>query len=128
MNRITLKGRSGADAELRHTPNGYPVLNFSIAVNEKKNEEVQTQCHKIICYGKTAELNKERIKRGSEVWLEGKLQVREWMDKNNNKRTSVEVIANWLMVGADFRGQGSQDEGTSPSPSEPQVNVEDIPF
>lgn len=98
MNRCTLIGRAGADAELRYTPNGHPVINFSIATSEKKGEQYETQWHKIVLYGKSAESYAQRIKKGIEVFVDGKILTRAWTDSSGQKKSSFEIIANWVRV------------------------------
>jgi single-strand DNA-binding protein len=97
LNRVTLLGRSGADAELRKTQNGHPVLSISIATSKKKGQgeavEWISTWHKVVIWGKRAEALAPVIKKGSMVLVQGELQSREYQDKDGNKRVSIEVVA-----------------------------------
>lgn len=133
MNEIYLIGRSGADAELRYTANGTAVLNLSVAVSEKKGDGYETSWFKVSAYSKTAETMAQKIKKGSEVFVKGKLVSRSWDDKTTGqKRTSVEVLAQWLRVidkseGAPadrYANQGQQPQMTNHS----FMTDGDIPF
>jgi single-strand DNA-binding protein len=121
MNKVYLIGRSGADAELRYTPNNLSVLNFSIATSEKKEHGFETHWHRITLYGEQAEKYSQRIKRGSEVFVEGKIYPRQWTDTAGNKRTSVDIVASTVRV-------IDTGKSTSLDSSSDVLSSEDIPF
>ncbi len=129
MNNVFLLGRSGANAELRNTPSGMAVLTISIAVNEKKSDGTYTpHWFRVTAFGKTAEILAPRIKKGTEVMVQGRLVSRTWDDKNTGqKRSSVEVVAQYL------RTTERSDTATAPAVGNAGINtqlddLEDIPF
>lgn len=149
VNRVILVGRLGRDPETRYTGGGQAVANFSLATDESyrdRNGERQkrTEWHKIVVWGKQAEIAQQYLKKGSLVFVEGRIQSREWQDKEGQKRTSFEIVANnFRMLGgrsdsapgaapaparaADEFDQGGHDDAGSPSAA-PEISDEDIPF
>ena len=112
VNRVILVGRLGRDPETRFTGGGQAVANFSVATDETfkdRNGERQkrTEWHKIVVWGKQAEIAQQYLKKGSLVYIEGRIQSREWQDKEGQKRTSFEIVAN------NFRMLGSRSEGAA---------------
>src|ERR1700736_3177373 len=110
VNKVILVGRLGRDPETRYTGGGQAVANFSIATDETykdRNGERQkrTEWHKIVVWGKQAEIAQQYLKKGSLIFIEGRIQSREWQDKEGQKRTSFEIVAtNFRMLGG--RGDG----------------------
>ncbi|AKF79778.1 single-strand binding protein [Myxococcus fulvus] len=99
VNKVILIGNLGADPEVRFTPGGQAVANFRIATSESwtdKNGQKQerTEWHRIVVWGKLAELCGEYLKKGRQCYVEGRLQTREWTDKENRKNYTTEVVAN----------------------------------
>jgi single-strand DNA-binding protein len=112
VNRVILVGRLGRDPETRFTGGGQAVANFSVATDETykdRNGERQkrTEWHKIVVWGKQAEIAQQYLKKGSLVYIEGRIQSREWQDKEGQKRTSFEIVA------SNFRMLGSRSEGAA---------------
>jgi single-strand DNA-binding protein len=158
VNRVILVGRLGRDPETRYTGSGQAVANFSVATDESykdRNGERQkrTEWHKIVVWGKQAEIAQQYLKKGSLIFIEGRIQSREWQDKEGQKRTSFEIVANnFRMLGgraegaAAAAGGGEMGGGTSrggdleqAAPAEesyggggqaggPEISDEDIPF
>jgi single-strand DNA-binding protein len=163
VNKVILVGRLGRDPETRFTGGGQAVANFSVATDETykdKNGERQkrTEWHKIVVWGKQAEIAQQYLKKGSLIFIEGRIQSREWQDKEGQKRTSFEIVAsNFRMLGGkgdgsgggasrgggggaahdDFEGGGGDDfggggggGGSHPSGGggAPEISDEDIPF
>jgi len=155
VNKVILVGRLGRDPETRYTGGGQAVANFSVATDESykdKNGERQkrTEWHKIVVWGKQAEIAQQYLKKGSLIFIEGRIQSREWQDKEGQKRTSFEIVAtNFRMLGGRaegaaaggggaHRGGGDEFEHTAPAddafaggtaaPSGPEISDEDIPF
>lgn len=98
VNKVILIGNLGADPEVRYTSSGGAVGNFSLATNESwtdKNGQKQerTEWHRIVVWGKTAENCGQYLSKGRQVYIEGRLQTRDWMDKEGNKRYTTEVVA-----------------------------------
>src|ERR1700692_4793434 len=112
VNKVILVGRLGRDPETRYTGGGQAVCNFSLATDESfksKSGERQkrTEWHKIVVWGKQAEIAQQYLKKGAQIYLEGRIQSREWMDKENQKRTSYEIVA------TNFRMLGSRSDSMS---------------
>jgi single-strand DNA-binding protein len=109
VNKVILVGRLGRDPETRYTGGGQAVANFSLATDESykdRNGERQkrTEWHKIVVWGKQAEIAQQYLKKGSLVFIEGRIQSREWQDKEGQKRTSFEIVA------SSFRMLGSRSD------------------
>jgi single-strand DNA-binding protein len=150
VNKVILVGNLGRDPETRYTGSGQAVCNFSIATSETfkdRNGERQkrTEWHKIVVWGKLAEICQQYLKKGAQIFIEGKIQSREWQDKEGNKRTSFEIVARDMrMLGsrgesamgasAAAGGSPSADFDSQAAPAEehpaagPEISDEDIPF
>lgn len=113
LNKATLIGVLGRDPEMRYMPNGNAVCNFSIATDESytdknSNQKVEkTEWHKINAFGKLAEIMGQYLKKGSKVYIEGKLQTREW-EKDGIKRYSTEIVASQMLMLDSKQGQQTQ--------------------
>jgi len=103
VNKVILIGRLGSDPELRYIPNGDAVANFRIATNRvwkdrEGNQQEKTEWHRIVAWRKLAERCGDYLKKGSHVYIEGRLETRSWEDKNGNKRYVTEIIANRMQM------------------------------
>ena len=115
VNKVVLVGHLGGDPETRYTPSGAAVANFNMATNESwrdANGELQdkTEWHRCVMFGKSAELAGELLKKGQLVYVEGKLQTRNWEDKDGVKRYTTEVVCDmFTMLGRrrDNTGQAN---------------------
>jgi single-strand DNA-binding protein len=119
VNKVILVGNLGRDPELRYTPGGQPVANFSIATSESWNKkdgsgrEERTEWHRIVAWGRTAELCAQYLAKGRTVYIEGRLQTREWENKEGQKQRTTEVIANTVQfIGGG--GGGAAGGGNTP--------------
>jgi single-strand DNA-binding protein len=157
VNKVILVGRLGRDPETRYTGGGQAVANFSVATDESykdRNGERQkrTEWHKIVVWGKQAEIAQQYLKKGSLVFIEGRIQSREWQDKEGQKRTSFEIVANNFRMlggrgdaaaagagaGGGSRGGAEEDFGAPHAGGGeepmggggpgPEISDEDIPF
>jgi single-strand DNA-binding protein len=155
VNKVILVGRLGRDPETRYTGGGQAVANFSVATDETYKDKAgerqkRTEWHKIVVWGKQAEIAQQYLKKGSLIFIEGRIQSREWQDKEGQKRTSFEIVAsNFRMLGG--RGDGGSgggggysggagrseehdqsgpgdDFGGGGGNSGPEISDEDIPF
>lgn len=136
INKVLLLGNLGRDPELRSTPKGNKVLNFPMATSrrwkDRETEEVhnETDWHRIVVWGRQAEILSEYIKKGSQVHVEGRLQTRSWSGDDGAKRYTTEIIASRIqMLGrpADRPAPEPVDEQEVPvAPAEPKGD--DIPF
>lgn len=146
VNKVILIGNLGRDPEVRYTPNGLAVANLTIATTESwkdkqsgENQE-RTEWHRIAMYSRLAEIAGEYLKKGSKIYIEGRLQTRKWQDKNTGQdRYTTEIIADSLQM-LDSKGTGggnftSNDSSTSqkassdmPQPEPMDSFEDDIPF
>jgi len=113
INKVILVGNLGKDPETRYMPNGKAVTNFSIATSESwKDKQTgeqreQTEWHNIVMYDRLAEIAAEYLKKGSQVYVEGKLRTRKWQDKEGRDRYTTEINANEMqMLGGRSGGGG----------------------
>jgi single-strand DNA-binding protein len=137
INKAILVGRLGKDPEVRYTPDGMMVTSFSLATDEqrkdKNGERVKTtEWHRIVTFGKLAEICGKYLVKGKLIYLEGRLQTRAWEDKEGNKRSTTEIIASNMQM-LDSKGQRGADASTEEPPL-PQPGAdgpppeEDVPF
>ena len=139
VNKVILVGRLGQDPELRYTPDGTAVANFSIATSESWKDKStgekkeKTEWHKIVAWRKLGELCGEYLAKGRQVYIEGRLQTRDWQDKDGNKRYTTEVVATEVQFLGSRESSGPRDAYGGPPPSEtepPRLDSQDddIPF
>ncbi|MFP6638926.1 MAG: single-stranded DNA-binding protein [Myxococcota bacterium] len=146
VNKVILVGNLGRDPELRYTQSGQAVATFTVATNEtwndKNGERVErTEWHRIVSWGRTAELCSQYLSKGRSVYLEGRIQTREWEDKEGQKRYTTEINAQTVQFLGGGRGDGgggsSRDDvppvtDQSPPPDSadggPPAAGDDIPF
>jgi single-strand DNA-binding protein len=124
LNRVQLLGRLGGDPEVRSTQNGTNVANFNIATSEKytKDGETQekTQWHRVVAWGKLAEIGGEYLNKGSLVMVEGKLETRQYEDKEGATRYATEVIASDIfLLPNGSKGEATEEKTTSSVKSAP---------
>jgi single-strand DNA-binding protein len=141
VNKVILVGNLGRDPEIRYTPSGQAVANFTLATSENftnregKREE-RTEWHRIVVWGKTAELCTQYLAKGRSVYIEGRLQTREWEDKEGQKRRTTEVVAQSVQFLGGPRGAGGGTGGGAPrdgggfagGDESPPPQGDDIPF
>jgi len=142
LNKAMLIGRLGQDPEVRYTQSNTAVANFSLATNERfkdRNGEWQerTEWHRIVAWGRTAEICQEYLKKGSLVYIEGPIQTREWEDKDGQKKYTTEVKALTMQMldsRGDQPGGGSADKPGKNSPASVEIDDsfddmdDDLPF
>jgi single-strand DNA-binding protein len=142
INKVILVGNLGNDPETRHMPSGGSVTNLSIATNESwKDKQTgeqkdRTEWHKVVMYNRLAEIAAEYLRKGSQVYIEGKLQTRKWQDKEGSDRWTTEIVANEMQMfggrpgsGAPAMNYGSETSATPPrGGSDPGELDDDIPF
>jgi single-strand DNA-binding protein len=117
LNKTLLIGNVGADPVLRHTTSGRPVANFNIATTERwsdtnGNPVERTQWHRIVCWGKLADTVHEYLKKGRQVYVEGRLQTRQWEDRDGVTRVTPEIVAQLVR----FLGAKPAAETEAPPP------------
>jgi len=145
VNKVILVGRLGKDPETRYTGSGQQVCNFSMATDETYKDRAgerqkRTEWHKIVMWGKLAEIAQQYLKRGSLIYVEGRIQTRQWDDQaTGTKRYMTEIVANTMKMlggrseGGPGGGGGAEAaERHAPEMDEPQagpsISDEDIPF
>lgn len=147
VNKVILVGNLGQNPEVRYSPNGQAVCNVSIATNESwtdKNGQKQekTEWHRLVIFGKLAELVGQYLTKGRQIYAEGKLQTRQWQDKEGQTRYTTEVVAQTIQFlggnagagasrGAGAAAGASSNDGMGPMPAfqEPSFTTEeDVPF
>lgn len=130
LNRAILMGRLVADPELRQTPNGISVTAFCIAVerNYSKDKERKADFINIVAWRQTAEFVSQYFSKGKMIVIEGSIQTRNYEDKNGNKRTAVEVIAENVMFGEPKRQEESPGPAQEQDINTGETDSEDLPF
>jgi single-strand DNA-binding protein len=143
INKVILVGNLGADPETRYMPSGSAVTNLSVATSESwkdkqtGEQKERTEWHKVAMFNRLAEVAAEYLRKGSQVYIEGKLRTRKWQDRDGNDRWTTEIIADEMqMLGGRGGGGGSapmgsgQDSGPPSSPPQtgPDDFDDDIPF
>ncbi len=154
VNKVILVGRLGQNPEVRYTPSGAAVANFSIATNEawtdkSGQKQERTEWHRIVVWGKQAENCAQYLSKGRQAYIEGRLQTRQWQDKEGQTKYTTEVMAQTVQflgqgtgvgagagqgasAGGPLAGMGSVPMGASasggPLADSPSFTEEDIPF
>lgn len=138
FNKIILVGNLGRDPELRYTPQGTPVCSFTLATNEKRKDksgETQdvTTWFRVTLWGRQAETASQYLTKGRPVYIEGRLRLEEWTDRDGKARSTLEVHASEMQfIGgtrADETNAGSSKAApVDRGPSEPELSDDDIPF
>lgn len=136
VNKVILIGNLGADPEVRYTPSGTAVANFSLATtdqwtNKDGGKEEKTEWHKVVAFNRLGEICGEYLHKGKQVYIEGKIQTRAWEDKEGVKRYTTEIVA----LGMQMLGAKGQDNDTAgrmkerPPVEEPlSIPDDEIPF
>ena len=142
LNKAMLIGRLGRDPDIRYTQDGTAVANFSIATSEfwtdkSGTRQERTEWHNIVAWRGLADLSKRYLSKGRQVYVEGRIQTREWDDRDGNKRRSTEIVANQMVL---LGSRSDQDESYASSPPQqadpvpakdmgsPEITDDDIPF
>lgn len=137
VNKVILIGNLGKDPELRYTPGGQAVASFSLATGEKWKDkdgvmQDRTEWHNIVVWGRQAEIAKNYLSKGRQIYIEGRIQTRSWEDKDGNKRYTTEIVAQRLnFLGSREQSSASADAETPP-PVPPETELagedDDLPF
>src|SRR5690349_20046184 len=151
VNKVILIGNLGKKPELRYTPGGQAVANFTLATNERfggrdgQPAQERTEWHRMVVWGRTAENCGQYLDKGRQVYIEGRLQTREWQDKEGQKRQTTEVVANTVQflggkgeggmgggggsMGEDRAGVGAPSQGSGPADDFGDMGSDDdLPF
>ena len=138
INKVILIGNLGGDPELRTTPGGSSVASFMLATNESWNDkdgtkQERTEWHRIVAWGRLAEICGQYLSKGRQVYIEGRLQTRSWEDKQGNQRKTTEIVARDMqMLGGrgESGGERPQSAAGTPEFAAETVKIEDddLPF
>jgi len=147
INKVILVGNLGRDPEVRYTQNGNAVANINLATNEvwkdkSGQRQERTEWHRVVFWGRLAEIAAEYLRKGSQIYVEGRIQTRKWQGKDGQDRWTTEIVGNEMqMLGSRGGGQspppdydGGQSEGTAAESSSPKKAAagedfdDDIPF
>ena len=146
VNKVILVGNLGRDAELRYTPGGAAVATLNLATTETWNDkegqrQEKTEWHRVILWGKQAETLNQYLQKGKQIYVEGRLQTRQWDDKDGNKRYTTEIRGDRIVLlgggggGGMGAGGGGRQQPRSAGPSEEhmiepgsELTDDDIPF
>ena len=137
VNKAIIVGQLGKDPELRYTADGKAIANFSVATSEQWKDtqtgekQEKTEWHRISIFGKLAEIAGEYLRKGSQVYLEGKIQTRKWTDKDGQDRYTTEIIADQMQMLGGKQGGEERQEKPRNAKSAPSGNDdfdEDIPW
>lgn len=139
VNKVIILGNAGRDAEVRHTTGGSVITNVSLATTRKWKDKQsgerreETDWHRIVFFGKVAEIAGEYVKKGKPVYVEGRLTTRKWTDKEGRDQWTTEIVADQLQLlgGRDDRqdsGQTRQAPANTPPPPNFDDMDDDIPF
>jgi single-strand DNA-binding protein len=137
VNKVILIGNLGRDPELRYTQSGQAVANFTLATSERfankaGEQQERTEWHRIVAWGKTGELCAQYLSKGRSVYIEGRLQTRDWEDKEGQKRSTTEIVAQNVTflgprTGAPSGASGGAGGDSQREPAAPPAS-EEIPF
>jgi single-strand DNA-binding protein len=136
LNKVQIIGHLGREPEMRYTPSGRPVTTFTVAVSRSWNtvdgeRHNETEWFNVVAWGNLAEICKQYLTKGQQVYIEGRLQTRRWDDKEGVKHTSVEVVANEMMMLGERRDHNNQSQQPSEVVSdenEMTANEDEFPF
>ena len=130
LNRAMIVGNLTRDPEMRYTPNGQAVTSFSVATNRRwkdkdGNMQEQTEFHNIVAWGKLAEFTNQFLHKGNRVYVEGRLQTRNWEGQDGNKRNRTEIVCENFIT---LTPKGTTETVTSASPANVGEDVEEFPI
>lgn len=143
VNKVILVGTLGRDPEMKYTTTGQAIAHLSVATSEQWTDKAsgektdKTEWHKVVIFGKVAEIAGQYLKKGSHCYLEGRIQTRKWQDKEGNDRYSTEVIADQMQMlgsksgGAEPMGEDLPPQQAAPKPTtppDPRTFDDDLPF
>jgi single-strand DNA-binding protein len=136
LNKVMIIGHLGRDPEMRYTPSGRPVTTFTVATSRSWNtvdgeRHQETEWFNVVAWGNLAEICKQYLTKGQQVYIEGRLQTRHWDDKEGNKHSSVEVVANEMMMLGDRRDSNNTEKHVAEAADEselPPTDEDEFPF
>ena len=132
LNKVMIIGHLGRDPEMRYTPSGRPVTTFTVATSRTWNStdgerHTETEWFNVVAWGNLAEICKQYLTKGQQVYIEGRLQTRRWEDNEGVKHTSIEIVANEMMILGDRRDSAAPQPVDTSLADEDQIEDE-YPF
>lgn len=130
LNKVMIIGHLGRDPEMRFTPSGRPVTTFTVATNRswstsEGERHTETEWFNVVAWGNLAEICKQYLVKGQQVYVEGRLQTRRWDDSDGGKHTSIEIVANEMMA----LGEKREQSNTQPEPQDSEFETdEEYPY
>ena len=140
VNKVIVVGRLGSDPDTRYMPSGSAVTNVSVATSESwKDKETgekqeKTEWHRVVFFNRLAEIASEYLKKGSQIYVEGRLQTRKWEDKEGNEKWTTEIVANQMQMLGDRMSSGASSNDRPPAQNTNKNDFanddfdDDIPF
>ena len=140
VNKVIVVGRLGSDPDTRYMPSGSAVTNVSVATSESwKDKETgekqeKTEWHRVVFFNRLAEIASEYLKKGSQIYVEGRLQTRKWEDKEGNEKWTTEIVANQMQMLGERMSAGSSNNDRAPAQNTNKNDFanddfdDDIPF
>lgn len=139
VNKVILVGNLGKDPDVKYLPNGGAVANLTLATSERwkdkttGEEQEKTEWHRVVMFGRLGEITGQYLKKGSKIYVEGKLQTRKWQDKEGVERYTTDIVANEMQM-LDGKQQGGEQDAPRSSSKQPENKLaddfddSDIPF
>lgn len=133
INKVILVGNLGADPEMRTMPSGKAVANIRIATSESWTDKAtgekkdRTEWHTVVLFDKVGEIAGKYLKKGSQVYIDGRLRTRKWQDKEGHDRYSTEIVANEMQMLGSRQGNGGDSTDSRPAPRQERSGSDSIP-
>ncbi len=140
VNKVILIGNLGADPEVRYTQSGTAVANVRLATTDSRRDKETgdfvdtTEWHRVVFFGRTAEVVQEYLRKGSQIYVEGRIQTRKWQDRDGNDRYTTEIVADQMQMLGGRSGGGATAPAPAPASRKPaaqpagEFEDDDIPF
>ena len=133
LNKIMIIGNLGRDPEMRYTPSGKPVTTFSVGTSRSWNasdgeRREETEWFNVVTWGNLAEICKQYLAKGQQVYVEGRLQTRRWEDQENKKHFSTEIVANEMIILGDRKAAAPSGESAAAAPGSSDLPPEEDEF
>jgi single-strand DNA-binding protein len=135
INKVELIGNLGADPEVKAMPSGGSVVNLRLATTRRWKDrntgerKDATEWHRVVCFNRTADIAAQYLKKGSQVYIEGRLQTRKWQAQDDTDRYTTEVVANSLtLLGKKSTERDTSDTANNSAPNDPLDELGDVPF
>lgn len=133
LNKVMIIGHLGRDPEMRYTPSGRPVTTFTVATSRSWNtvdgeRHTETEWFNIVAWGNLAEICKQYLNKGQQVYIEGRLQTRKWDDKEGNRHYTTEVVAQEMMMLGERKDSTNQNHAEETNESEMPTDVDEDEF